>query len=87
MLPGVAAFACITGWRTPSEILRLEWRHVEMKAGAVRLDAGTTKNDDGRVFPFTSELRRVLEDQHRLAEHLKRKRGIIARHISCYATG
>ena len=57
---GVAAFAFTTGWRTPSEILPLEWRHVEMKAGEVRLDAGATKNGEGRVFPFTTELRVLL---------------------------
>ena len=59
----IVEFANVTGWRTPSEILPLEWRRVDLKAGEVRLDAGTTKNGDVRVFPFTSELRRVLEDQ------------------------
>jgi len=49
-LQPVAAFASITGWRTPSEILPLEWRQVDLTAGEVRLDPGTTKNDDGRVF-------------------------------------
>jgi integrase len=34
---GIVAFAYITGWRTPSEILPLEWRQVDMKAGEVRL--------------------------------------------------
>src|SRR5712692_4354213 len=63
----IAAFACITGWRTPSEILPLEWRNVDMKAGEVRLDAGPTKNGESRVFPFTTELRRVLEDQQQAA--------------------
>src|ERR1017187_3742114 len=48
----------------------------------IRLDAGTTKsasttnNNDGRVFPFTAELRDVLEAQH--AEHLRlKKAGVI----------
>src|SRR6266849_3071898 len=49
-LQPVAAFAYITGWRTPSEILPLELRQVDLTAGEVRLDPGTTKNDDGRVF-------------------------------------
>ena len=44
----IVGFAFITGWRTPSEILTLEWRQVDMKAGEVRLDAGTTKNGEGR---------------------------------------
>jgi integrase len=68
----IIEFAQITGWRTPSEILPLEWRQVDMKAGEVRLDSGTTKNGEGRVFPFTTELRRVLEDQQKAAELLKK---------------
>ena len=67
-LRGIVAFAYITGWRTPSEILSLEWRQVDLNAGEVRLDPGSTKNGEGRVFPFTSELRRVLDDQQILAE-------------------
>jgi len=47
----IAGFAYVTGWRTPSGILPLEWRQVDLKAGEVRLDPGTTKNDDGRVRP------------------------------------
>src|SRR5712692_4585415 len=47
-LQPIVDFAYITGWRTPSEILTLEWRHVEMNAGEVRLHAGTTKNGEGR---------------------------------------
>src|SRR5207244_4442665 len=71
----VVDFAYITGWRTPSEILPLEWRQVDMKAGEVRLDAGTTKNGEGRIFPFTTELRRVLEEQEVVADRLKREIG------------
>jgi integrase len=63
----IVEFAYVTGWRTPSEILTLEWRQVDMKTGEVRLDPGTTKNDDGPVFPFTSALRRVFEDQQKVA--------------------
>ena len=84
---GIAAFAFITGWRTPSEILPLEWRGVDLTAGEVRLDAGTTKNGEARTFPLTRELRRVLEDQHKIAEDLNRERGIIARYVFCYVTG
>lgn len=60
-------------WRTPSEILRLEWAQVDMEVGEVRLDPGATKNDEGRVFPFTMELRRVLEEQQQIAEELRAK--------------
>ncbi len=47
----VAEFAYLTGWRK-GEILDLQWRQVDFKAGIVRLEPGTTKNDEGRVFPF-----------------------------------
>ncbi|PWT82271.1 MAG: site-specific integrase, partial [Blastocatellia bacterium] len=63
---GIAGFAFVTGWRTPSEILPLEWRHVDWQAREVRLDAGATKNGEGRVFPFTTALGAVLEDQRHL---------------------
>jgi integrase len=59
----VMTFAYITGWRIDSEILPLEWRNVDLKAGEVRLDAGRTKNREGRVFPITDDLRTLLQDQ------------------------
>ena len=82
----IVEFAYITGWRTPSEILPLEWRQVDMTGGEVRLDAGTTKNGDARTFPFTTALRRVLERQHAVAERLKRH-GILTRHVFCFPDG
>ena len=84
---GIPAFAYITGWRTPSEILPLEWRQVDLKAGEVRLDAGTTKNGEARTFPLTTALRRVLDDQQQVAEDLQRARGLIARYVFCYTDG
>lgn len=42
---------------------------MDFAGGEVRLDPGTTKNGEGRVFPFTDDLRRLLAEQH--AEHLK----------------
>jgi hypothetical protein len=45
----VVQFAYITGWRVPSEVLPLQWRHVDFEARVVRLDPYTTKNDDGRL--------------------------------------
>jgi integrase len=86
-MQGIARFAHVTGWRTPSEILPLEWRQVDMQAGEVRLDAGTTKNGEGRVFPFTAALRRVLDDQQRIAEQLTRQRGLLPRYVFCFTTG
>jgi integrase len=40
----------VTGWRINSEVLTLQRRQVDLKAGEVRLDPGTTKNFEGRVF-------------------------------------
>ena len=82
----IVEFACVTGWRTPSEILPLEWRQVDMTLGEVRLDVGTTKNDQGRVFPFTLELRRVLEAQEKAADALKTA-GIITPFVFFYTFG
>jgi integrase len=64
-LRALVAFAFITGWRVPSEVQRLEWRQVDFDAGTIRLDPGTTKNGEGRLFPMTAELRVLLEEQDR----------------------
>jgi integrase len=69
----VVTFAYITGWRVKSEVLTLEWRQVDLKAGEVRLEPGTTKNNDGRTFPFTNALRTLLESQHAERERLKKR--------------
>jgi integrase len=50
-LQAVVSFAYLTGWRVPSEVLPLHWRQVDFAAGTVRLDAGTTKNDEARPAP------------------------------------
>ena len=64
-------FAYITGWRIPSEVLKLQWRHVDFEARVVRLDRHTTKNDEGRTFPFTDALEQLLEAQKIEHERLK----------------
>jgi len=79
-LRNVAAVAYLTGWRTRSEILPLEWRQIDFEAGEVRLDAGSTKNGQARTFPMTAELRRVLEEQQGETARLKRE-GIIPRYV------
>jgi integrase len=40
----VVTFAYLTGWRVRSEVLTLQWRQIDFKAGLVRLEPGTTKN-------------------------------------------
>lgn len=75
-LQGMITFAYITGWRMRSEIWTLQWSQIDFAAGTIRLEPGTTKNDEGRVFPITQELRAILEGQKAKADALK-KRGII----------
>lgn len=70
-LPPLVTFMYLTGWRR-GEVSGLEWRQVDLDAGEVRLDPGSTKNGEGRVFPFTHELRELLKAQHVEHERLKK---------------
>jgi integrase len=76
----VVRFAYITGWRIQSEILPLEWRHVDQKAEEIRLEPGTTKNQAGRVFPFTDALRSLVAALWAEHEALKAT-GVICRSV------
>jgi integrase len=69
----VVTFAYLTGWRVTSEILPLEWRQVDWESRVVRLDPGTTKNREGRTFPFTVELERLLKEQLAVHEAMKKE--------------
>lgn len=48
---------------------------MDTNAGTVRLDPGTTKNGDGRLFPFTQQLRDVIEGQRAYTDRVQRERG------------
>jgi integrase len=72
----VAIFGAATGWRV-SEVLSLTWRQVDFTAGMIRLEPGTTKNLEGRLFPFTPELRALLEAQKAATAALSSKTGRI----------
>jgi integrase len=58
----VVTFAYYTGWRK-EEILSLRWNQVDLQAEEIRLEAGTTKNDDGRVIVLDGELLETLKQQ------------------------
>jgi len=58
-LDDLLAFLYVTGWRT-SEALGLTWDRVDLGAGKVWLDPGTTKNQEGRLFVLTEGLRSML---------------------------
>jgi len=80
-LQPVVTFLYITGWRVDSEVLPLTWRQVDLEAGTVRLDPGTTKNDEGRVFPMIPELRSVLDQQRIYTDAVQRERSIICPYV------
>ena len=67
----VVEFAYLTGWRK-SEVLGLTWDRVDRDGGVVKLDVGTTKNGEGRKFPFDvyPALKAVLERQWKAREGL-----------------
>ena len=45
-------FGFLTGWRR-TEVLELRWAQVDWTGGFVRLEPGTTKNQEARAFPIT----------------------------------
>jgi integrase len=52
-------------------VLGLRWRNVDLAAGVVRLEPGTTKNGDGREFAMTGALRLLLEQRLAAAKAAK----------------
>lgn len=80
-LPGpvvpLVRFLSLTGWRT-GEAQTLTWASVDFGIGVVRLEPGTTKNRDGREFPFRYLpplevlLRRQREEVTRLEVYLQK---------------
>jgi integrase len=76
----VVTFAYLTGWRVADEVLALEWRQVDRQAAEVRLDAGATKNGDGRLIHFSPELRTLFEAQWQAHEEMLRQ-GIICPYV------
>jgi len=78
----MVTFAYVTGWRIPSEVLTLQWRQVDLEAGTVRLDPGTTKSGEGRVVHLTADLRTLLESQRAITDAYQRERQKICRGCS-----
>jgi integrase len=82
-----AAVAYTYGWRTQSEVLVLERRQLDLAAGTLRLDPGSTKNDEGRVVYLTPELARLLTEQLERIRRVERKTGRIIPYLFPYLTG
>jgi integrase len=77
-------FIALTGWRK-REVLLLQWRQVDWTAKVVRLDPGSTKNDEGRVFPLGAfpELEEVLRLQRAYTD----ERAGVSRSVAMKLTG
>jgi integrase len=67
----VARIGLATGWRH-GELLGLERRNVDLELGTIRLDPGSTKNDDGRVAYLAPELVAGLRAQLERVDLLQR---------------
>jgi integrase len=83
----VAAIEYAFGWRAQSEVLPLELRQLDFEAGTLRLDAGQTKNDDGRVVYLTPELKGMLGAQVARVHGLSKKLGRIVPFLFPHLTG
>lgn len=63
------------GWRCQSEVLTLELRQIDLKANTIRLDAGSTKNDEGRVVYLPEGLKAEIAAQIERVRKLELKLG------------
>lgn len=84
LLPDTAdavRFMFLTGWRSRSEVLPLTWAQVDFTGGFVRLEPGTTKNNEGRSFPLIPELRRLLEQRRDITRRCERAQGRIIPYV------
>ena len=75
-LKPVATFAYYTSWRK-EEILNLTWGQVDLEAGTVRWEPGTTKNREGRTVFLPTELYTILRELRTKTSALERERGEI----------
>jgi integrase len=83
----VTQTAYITGWRTKSELLTRQWRHVDLDAGWLRLDPGEGKTGEARNFPLTADLHAIFETQREHVSGIERATGQIVLWLFCHSDG
>ena len=74
----VATLGFFTGMRR-GEIMKLRWENVNLDKGLIRLDPGSTKNDESRVIPLIGELPemlRILREKSPASEHVFTRNGV-----------
>jgi integrase len=74
------------GWRCQSEVLTLELRQIDLKANTIRLDAGTTKNDEGRVVYLPEGLKAEIAAQIGRVRKFERKLGRVIPYLCPHFT-
>jgi integrase len=77
------------GWRV-DEVLTLETRQVRLDEGdhgSLRLDAGSTKNGDGRLVYLTPETRQLLDEQRARVTTLEHQLGRVVPFLFPHLTG
>jgi len=75
-LQPMVTLAYWTGWRR-DELLNLEWRQVDLNAGTVCLDPGTTKNGQGRLIYLPPEALDTLRAWREATAGVERERSCI----------
>src|SRR5262249_44934835 len=75
------------GWRVYDEVLTLERPQVDLKAGTVRLEPGSTKNEDARVVYLTPALKTALTEQFERVRALERETARIIPWVFPHLTG
>ncbi len=73
----VVTVAYTFGWRIRSEVLTLRRSQVDLKAGTLRLEPGTTKNGQARTVYLTPELRTMLSQQLERVDRIAKQTGRI----------
>ena len=75
----VIEFGYLTGWRVKSEVLPLQWSHVDRAAKVITIPPGVTKNREGRTLPYEllPQLVTIIDTQWREHKRLQ-KAGVIA---------
>jgi len=68
-----ATIAYTFGWRLRSEVLPLRVSQVDLEAGTLRLEPGSTKNGEGREVYLTPELTRLLHEPFARVKALGRR--------------
>jgi integrase len=82
-----AAIAYTYGRRMQSEVLALERRQLDLEAGTLRLDPGTTKNDEGRPAYLTPAIKALLANQLERVEALQKRTERIVPYLFPFLSG